>query len=113
MVARQETIPEKVRENRMHALTNLRSGQQVTYWSHTFLEGVHRAAKLLQDGEVQVGHGPLVLRPLDVLAMFEAQGLAASENGGKARSNVTGRLGAAEEDCGMIEQRAVGCSDFF
>ena len=112
MVARQETIPEKVRENRMHALTNLRSGQQVTNWSHTFLEGVHRAAKLLQDGEVQVGHGPLVLGPLDVLAMLEAQGLAAGQNGREAAADVAGRLGAAEEDCGMVEQGAVGCLNF-
>ena len=44
--------------------------------------------------------------------MLEAQGLAAGENGGEARSDVAGRLGAAEEDCGVIEQRAVGCSDF-
>ena len=50
----------------MLTLTGLKSGQQVTNWSHTFLEGVHRAAKLLKDGEVLVGHGPLVLGPLDV-----------------------------------------------
>ena len=108
-VARQEPTAENVRKNRTLTLTGLKSGQQVTNWSHTFLEGVHRAAKLLQDGEVQVGHGPLVLGPLDVLAMLEAQGLAAGQNGREARSDVAGRLGAAKEDCGMVEQGAVGC----
>ena len=83
-VARQEPTPENVRRNRTHALTSLKSGQQVTNGANAFLEGVHRATKLLKDGEVQVGHGPLVLRPLDVLAMLEAQGLASGKDGGKA-----------------------------
>ena len=65
-----------------HAFMNLMAlDQQFGNRAGAFLERVHRTAELLQDGEVQVGHRPLVPGPLGVVTVLEAQGFAAGKNG--------------------------------
>ena len=82
-VARQEPTPENVRRNRTHALTSLKSGQQVTNGANAFLEGVHRAAKLLQDGEVQVDIGLLSLDHLTCWPCLKPKALPLTRMVGK------------------------------
>ena len=82
--------------------------QQFRDRTGALFEGSNRAAELLQDRQVQIGHGPFVSTPLGVVTMLESQGFTTGNDGGETCTNMTGGLSSTEEDGRVIQQGSHG-----